>query len=443
VFDDREFRQMTAISTARTARSARSAAGAAPPAAGVELTILMPCLNEAETIEICVRKAQHFLARHRMTGEVLVADNGSVDGSTELARRLGARTIHVPQRGYGAALIQGIRAARGRFVIMGDADDSYDFSSIGGILDGLEHGADLVMGNRFDGGIRPGAMPALHRYLGNPVLSFIGRRFFGGDIGDFHCGLRGFRRDAMLALDLRTTGMEFASEVVVKATLAKLQIAEVPVVLHPDGRSQAPHLRSWRDGWRHLRFLLLFSPRWLFFYPGLCLIGGGAVAMGLLGTQAWSPGQGRLAEGLLVAAGGLVIVGFQAVMFSLLARVFAETERLLPPMRRHVSTVVRRLSMEIGLVGGAFLAALSVAGITISLVMSRASDPTAATAPLAFRLGTCSVVLGVLGLQIVLGTTFLSVLRLKRFDADASQAPEDDRADESNERVDALRRLTG
>ena len=389
----------------------------------LELTILMPCLNEAETLPACIEKARRFLARAGVTGEVLIADNGSDDGSPEIARALGARTIEVPQRGYGAALIQGIGAARGRYVILGDADDSYDFSALDEMLARLRAGADLVMGNRFRGGIRPGAMPWHHRYLGNPVLSFVGRRFFGGPIGDFHCGLRGVRRDSARALDLRTTGMEFASELVVKAVLAKQCVAEVPTVLHPDGRSRRPHLRSWRDGWRHLRFLLLFSPRWLLLYPGMLLTIVGLGGLGLLGSGAVSPGQGRFAEGLLVAAGGLVVAGFQSVQFSLLARVFAATQRLLPPMRRNVSNLVDRLSLEIGLVSGTLLVLMSVAGITLSLLMSRTSDPHAAVAPPAFRLGTCAVVLGVLGIQIILGATFLSILDLKRLGGGAAAAP--------------------
>ena len=380
----------------------------------VELTILMPCLNEAETIEACVGKAKAFLDRAGINGEILVADNGSDDGSPALARRLGARTIEVPRRGYGAALIQGINAARGRYVIMGDADDSYDFSALDDLVRELRGGADLVMGNRFKGGIRPGAMPALHRYLGNPVLSFIGRLFFRCGIGDFHCGLRGFRRASAQQLDLRTTGMEFASELVVKASLAKQRIVEVPIVLHPDGRSRPPHLRSWRDGWRHLRFLLLFSPRWLLLYPGLAIVAVSAGLMAALATGLWSPGHGRLAEGLLVGAGGLMIVGMQAVQFSLLARVFAQTHRLLPPMRHRISGVVDRITMEIGLIGGALMLLCAGAGLVLSLLLSRSSDPHAAAATLAFRLGTFSVVTGVLGLQFVLGATFLSLLRMHR-----------------------------
>jgi hypothetical protein len=279
------------------------------------------------------------------------------------------------------------------------------------------------MGNRFGGGIAAGAMPWLHRYLGNPVLSFIGRLLFRAPVRDFHCGLRGFERTAVQSLDLRTKGMEFASELVVKAALAGWRIAEVPTTLAPDGRGRPPHLRSWRDGWRHLRFLMLFSPRWLFFYPGLAMTLAGLVGVVLLGTGTIAPGRGRLPEGLLVGAGGVVIGGFQAVQFSLLARFFAETHRLLPPMRRHVSTLVRRLTLEVGLVGGTALVALGIAGAIVSVLVSRTSDPLALTPSAAFRLGACAVVLGVLGVQVVLGTTFLSILNLHRL-GDADEKPE-------------------
>src|SRR6201997_4462303 len=247
----------------------------------------MPCLNEAETVATCVRKAIGFLAESGISGEVLVADNGSTDGSQQLATDAGARVVPISDKGYGNALMGGIVAARGKYVIMGDADDSYDFTHLMPFVNELRKGSDLVMGNRFEGGIEPGAMPPLHKYLGNPVLSFVGRLFFRSKIGDFHCGLRGFRRDSAIALGLQATGMEFASEMVVKATLAKQKITEVPTTLKKDGRSRKPHLRSFRDGWRHLRFLLLFSPRWLFFYPGLVLLllglgFGAAVATGPL-----------------------------------------------------------------------------------------------------------------------------------------------------------------
>ncbi|MGH7135946.1 MAG: glycosyltransferase family 2 protein, partial [Pirellulales bacterium] len=228
----------------------------------------MPCLNEAATTGKCVVKALRAIDDGFIDGEVIVADNGSTDGSVEIAAAAGARVVYASRKGYGSALAAGIAAARGTFVVMGDADDSYDFSHIPRFVERLREGDDLVMGNRFLGGIEPGAMPPLHRYLGNPLLSGIGRLLFGSPCRDFHCGLRGFRREAICALGLRTPGMEFASEMVVKATLHGLKISEVPTTLSPDGRNRPPHLRSFRDGWRHLRFMLLFSPRWLFFYPG-------------------------------------------------------------------------------------------------------------------------------------------------------------------------------
>src|SRR5580692_2966878 len=249
------------------------------------VTILMPCLNEAETLAFCVRQAVTALRDNNVAGEVVVADNGSTDGSQKIATEEGARVVDVPARGYGAALIAGIEAARGRTILMADADASYHFEHLPRFLPRLDEGYDLVMGNRFSGSIEPGAMPPLHRYLGNPVLSAIGQIFFSIPVRDFHCGLRAFRRDSILALNLRTTGMEFASEMVVKSSLAGLRMTEVPTTLSPDGRSRPPHLRSWRDGWRHLRFLLLFSPRWLFYYPGLA-----ALAVGLCLSAALLPG---------------------------------------------------------------------------------------------------------------------------------------------------------
>ncbi|HEX6690240.1 MAG TPA: glycosyltransferase family 2 protein, partial [Burkholderiales bacterium] len=296
----------------------------------MELTILMPCLDEAATVGVCVQKARGFLQRSGVEGEVLVADNGSSDGSRGIAERAGARVISVQRRGYGAALGAGIAAARGRYVIMGDADDSYDFSRLESMVEKLRAGHQLVMGNRFKGGIRPGAMPALHRYLGNPVLSFIGRMLFGTGVRDFHCGLRGFDREAARGLDLRTPGMEFASELVVKASLAGWRIAEVPVVLHPDGRGRPPHLRSWRDGWRHLRFLLLFSPRWLFLYPGLALLTLGSALTAVLYVTPLRLGSAGLdIHSMLYAAAG-ALLGMQLCLFALFARVSAQSAGLLP-----------------------------------------------------------------------------------------------------------------
>ena len=286
----------------------------------MELTILMPCLNEALTVETCVRKARTYLETRRIEGEILVADNGSTDGSPSLATAAGARVVHVDSKGYGAALIGGIEAANGRFVIMADADDSYDFTNLDGFLDRLRRGFKLVMGNRFQGGIMPGAMPVLNRYLGNPVLSLVGRTLFSSAVGDFHCGLRGFEREAILGLQLRASGMEFASEMIVKASLAKLQIAEVPTTLNPDGRQRPPHLRPWRDGWRHLRFMLLRSPQWLFLYPGLALSALGLIGAALLAARPIQiPGMFTLDINGLLYFAIAAVVGTQIAFFGLFA----------------------------------------------------------------------------------------------------------------------------
>lgn len=317
----------------------------APPASRIELTILMPCLNEAETIGICVEKAMGYLARAGIEGEVLVADNGSGDGSQDIALARGARVVAVAEKGYGAALTGGIAAARGRYVIMGDADDSYDFSDLDAFVRELRGGADLVMGNRFKGGIAPGAMPFLHRYLGNPVLSFLGRLFFRIPTGDFHCGLRGFDAHSISGLGLRTTGMEFASEMVVRASLAGLRIAEVATTLKPDGRSRPPHLKTWRDGWRHLKFLLMHNPRWLFVFPGALLCALGGVLAGLLyfGPLAIG-GDHTLDLNTFVAACFMGMTGVQLITFGVLSRRYADITGILPAnprsdwLMRNIST---------------------------------------------------------------------------------------------------------
>jgi glycosyltransferase involved in cell wall biosynthesis len=322
----------------RGALEQKAAAPLRPAKPAPELTILMPCLNEAETITACVTKAMGYLHRSGVHGEVLISDNGSDDGSQTLAEAAGARVIAAPEKGYGAALMAGVRAARGRYVIMGDADDSYDFERLDGMVDHLRAGADLVMGNRFQGGIAPGAMPFLHRYLGNPVLSFLGRLFFSIPVGDFHCGLRGFSREAILELGLQSPGMEFASEMVVKASLRGLRIEETPTTLRPDGRSRPPHLKTWRDGWRHLRFLLLHSPRFLFIYPGVLLI-----VLGLAGSALLARGAVRVSPHIeldihsLIVACFAIIIGVQLVMFGALARRYQTLEGVLPPAARFQS----------------------------------------------------------------------------------------------------------
>lgn len=314
--------------------------------ADLELTILMPCLNEAETIATCVGKAMAYLARSGVEGEVLVADNGSTDGSQEIALSLGARVVAVTEKGYGAALLGGIDAARGRYVIMGDADDSYDFSTLDPFVARLRDGADLVMGNRFQGGIAPGAMPPLHRYLGNPVLSFLGRLFFRLPTGDFHCGLRGFDTRAIRALGLRTTGMEFASEMVVRGGLAGYRIEEVPTTLKPDGRSRPPHLRTWRDGWRHLKFLLMHNPRWLFFIPGAALCGVGLLLAMLLAVGPLQIGENRTLDlNSFMAACFMVVAGVQLVTFGVLSRRYADSTGILPANPRS-DWLVRNVSTD-------------------------------------------------------------------------------------------------
>jgi glycosyltransferase involved in cell wall biosynthesis len=328
----------------------------------VEVTILMPCLNEAQTLAACIRKARHFLAESGAIGEVLIADNGSTDGSQLVAEREGARVITVTSKGYGAALLGGIEAARGAYTIIGDADDSYDFSSLMPFLQKLRAGADLVVGNRFQGGISPGAMPPLHRYLGNPALSGLGRLFFHIPLRDFHCGLRGFHRERIRALRLRTTGMEFASEMVVRAALAGYRLAEVPTSLKKDGRSRPPHLRTWRDGWRHLSFLLIYSPRWLFLYPGLILLCAGTVgAFGLL-PGAVAIGGVNFDIHTFTVACVAALVGIQAISFWLIASKFATAHGLLPPSRR-LSGIIEALTLDRMLVCAALLAMAGLAGL--------------------------------------------------------------------------------
>ena len=296
----------------------------------VELTIVMPCLNEAETLETCIKKAQSFLDRSGISGEVVIGDNGSTDGSIEIARRCGARVVKIPIRGYGAALYGAVSSASGKYCVMGDSDDSYDFSRLDGFVKALRAGADLVMGNRFLGGIEHGAMPWKNRYIGNPVLSGVGRVLFRAPARDFHCGLRAFSRDAFLRMDLRTTGMEFASEMVIKATLMGMKVVEVPTTLSPDGRRRPPHLRPYRDGWRHLRFMLLFSPDWLFLYPGLVLFCAGLLlGAKLLASPVYIQGV-ALSLDTLIYSMTMIEVGFQAILFALLSRAYAVQEGLFP-----------------------------------------------------------------------------------------------------------------
>lgn len=378
-----------------------------------ELTILMPCLNEAETVATCVRKARTWLNDHGVSGEVIVADNGSTDGSQELASSAGARVVPIPRRGYGAALIGGIDAAQSTYVIMGDSDDSYDFTALDPFLDELRNGADLVMGNRFRGGIEKGAMPFLHRYLGNPVLSTVGRVFFSVPAKDFHCGLRGFRKDSISRLGLAGTGMEFASEMVVKASLGGLDIREVPTTLSPDGRSRPPHLRTWHDGWRHLRFLLLYSPKWLFLVPGFVLF---IVGLGLTAALVVDPltiGTYHLDLSALVYSAGMTIVGFQAVTFALFTKVYAVAKGFLPADDR-IDRLGGRFKLERGLWLGFAMFLAGIFTTIVSFIRWRNAGWVNLDPSDQLRVVVPAMLGLVLGTSTILSSFFLSILGMDK-----------------------------
>jgi len=373
----------------------------------------MPCLNEAETLATCIQKAQQAIENSGLEAEIIVADNGSTDGSQVIAKELGARVVPVARKGYGSALIGGIDAARGRFVIMGDADDSYDFTAIAPLVEKLRAGCDLVVGNRFMGGIEPGAMPWSHRWVGNPVLTLISRIFFHTPVGDAHCGLRGFRKDAYEQMRLRATGMEFASEMVIKASLKRMKIAEVPVTLRPDGRSRPPHLRTWRDGWRHLRFMLLFSPRWLFLYPGLALF-----AFGILLSLALLPGplylgSLRLDIHTLLVAGFLALLGYQMVLFALFTKIFAIRAGFHPPYPPLVSAS-RYVTLEVGLAAGALMVLIGVVALIVAVASWGAVGFGSLDPSLTMREVIPAVVLLALGSQTVFASFFISILSIDR-----------------------------
>jgi len=378
-----------------------------------ELSIVMPCLNEAETLATCIEKAKRFLETHGVAGEIIVADNGSTDGSQEIASRLGARVVHVADRGYGSALHGGITAARGRYVILGDSDDSYDFSELGAFLDRLRKGDALVMGNRFEGRILPGAMPPLHRYLGNPVLSALGRLFFRSPVGDFHCGLRAVNRAAYDVIAPTTSGMEYASEMVIKATLAGLPISEVPIVLHPDGRSRPPHLRSWRDGWRHLRFMLLFSPRWLFLVPGSLLFGIGAAASAWLMTGVRRVGPLWLDIHTLLIAGLACLLGYQLIVFAVFTKVYAVNQGF-QPEPAYFDRLFRNVSLETGIAAGLVLTTVGFAALVAAVWSWRTVDFGVLDPRATMRQVIPGAILLVLGIQTVFSSFFLSTLGIQR-----------------------------
>jgi glycosyltransferase involved in cell wall biosynthesis len=378
-----------------------------------EITVVLPCLNEAETIAVCISKAQKFFDSSGVRGEIIVADNGSSDGSQQIATDCGARVVQVDEKGYGSALQGGIVAARGRFIIMGDSDDSYDFSAVMPFVDQLRAGCDLVIGDRFAGGVLPGAMPPLHRFLGNPVLSAIGRLLFQSPVRDFHCGLRAFSRSAYDRMQLRTTGMEFASEMIVKATLLGMKVGETPVVLSPAGRTRPPHLRSWRDGWRHLRFLLLYSPRWLFLYPGLLLmLLGTGVGIWLM-PHARRVGRVTFDAQTLLYAGMAVLIGFQAVLFAIFTKVFAINTGLLPRDER-IDHALRSVTLEAGLTCGALLFLFGVADSVYAVGLWQRALFGALDPSQTLRTIIPAVICVTLGSEIILSSFFLSVLGLAR-----------------------------
>jgi glycosyltransferase involved in cell wall biosynthesis len=380
----------------------------------MELTILMPCLNEAATIEACISKAKKWVLENNVDAEILIADNGSTDGSEKIAATAGARVVHVPERGYGAALIFGILNAKGKYVIMGDSDDTYDFSSLSPFLDKLREGNDLVVGNRFKGGVEKGAMPFLHKYLGNPVLSFVGRLFFKTPIGDFHCGLRGFHQNIVSRLNLQTLGMEFASEMIVKASLFGLKIAEVPTTLSVTVKTRNAHLRTWRDGWRHLRFLLMHSPKWLFYVPGLFLLFTGLI---LTLLTVFSPFE--VVEGVyfdtntLIYSGVFINIGFSCIAFGMFTITYAAEEGFLPK-NKMTGWLEEFFTLETGLLFGLFIFLCGAGGAVYSFYSWQQTRFGDLIYKETLRIVVPSATLIFLGTQILFSSFFLGILKIRK-----------------------------
>lgn len=377
----------------------------------MELTILMPCLNEAKTLKTCISKANSFLINNNIDGEVLIADNGSTDGSQEIAINTGARVVNVPEKGYGAALIGGCEAAYGKYVIMGDSDDSYDFSNLMPFVEKLREGYDLVMGNRFKGGIEKGAMPPLHKYLGNPVLSTIGRILYKSPIKDFHCGLRGYNRESILSLNLHTTGMEYASEMVVQATLHKLKICEVPTTLKKDGRDRPPHLKSWSDGWRHLTFLLMHAPNWLFLYPGILFFIIGIIFSTIIIINPIIIGTIRFDINTLLYFTISTIVGFQLIIFYLLTKKYAAITKFIPVTK--FDTHILKFTMNKGIFIGAILILIGIISSIISIIIWQNSGYGDLDASKMLRLTMPILTTFVCGIQLMFSSFFLGILEIK------------------------------
>ena len=381
----------------------------------IDLTILMPCLNEAETIAACIKKAKTGLQNANISGEILIADNGSTDGSIQIAEELGARVVRVAAKGYGSALRGGVEAAYGKWIIMGDADDSYDFSDITGFTDKLREGFDLVMGCRFPRGggtIIPGAMPWKNQWIGNPVLSFIGKTIYHTPVNDFHCGMRGFTKAAYDRMDLQTTGMEFASEMVMKATLKSMRVSETPITLHPDGRSRPPHLKPWRDGWRHLRFMFIYSPKWLFLVPGMALAGTGFIVAVLLYLLPVHVGGVVFDAGTLVMACMLAIVGIQLIAFAFFTKIFAVAEGLLPENPKF-SKMFGVFTLEKGVLAGVVAFLIGAIALLRAFWIWKLADYGTISYPENLRRLIPAATLIVVGIQIISSSFFMSVLGLK------------------------------
>ena len=392
----------------------------APHSAGeanVELSVVMPCLNEADTLATCIRKAWRGIEQANIAGEIIVADNGSTDGSQEIAAGLGARVVPVAERGYGAALMGGIAAARGRYIVMGDADDSYDFSEIPKFVEKLREGFALVQGCRLPAGggtVLPGAMPFLHRWWGNPMFTMLVRRWFGAPVHDVYCGLRAFQKSHYESLGQRCTGMEFATEMIIRSTMHRARITEVPIKLHPDGRvAHAPHLKTFRDGWRTLRFFLFYSPRWLFLFPGAFLAAAGLAVMAWLLPSPRTVGTVTFDYNTLLFAAAAVMLGAQSILFWVFTKVFAISEGLLNPDPR-MTKLLGIVTLELGVTLGAglFVVGLGIAAYALSDWSSHAFGPLSPSESL--RIVIPAVLCMVIGLQGLFASFFVSILRLRR-----------------------------
>lgn len=378
----------------------------------MELTILMPCLNEAKTIGNCIQQAQKFLGDYKIQGEILIADNGSKDGSDQIAQTLGARIVKIKEKGYGNAIRGGITVARGKYIIIGDADESYDFYHLMPFLNKLREGNDLAMGNRFKGGIEPGAMPPLHQYLGNPILSGIGKLFFKTPINDFHCGLRGFSKESALKMDLHSSGMEFASEMVIKASLLKMNICEIPTTLSPDGRDRPPHLQTWRDGWRHLRFMLIYSPRWLFLYPGIFMM---LIGLILSTWTFFSPITINSVEfdiHSLLYFNAIILIGFNMVLFSIQSRYYGHRVGLLPKSEK-ISKFVNHFTLERGLFLGIILIFLGFSMALWAFSIWAQSQFGNINPRSTMRIAIPSISIILMGTQTIFSSFFISILGIK------------------------------